>query len=807
MIYLVSLFCALGASGVFFLVHLIHDRKKEKVGALFCLFEALPDLIGSSILGLLFALAIDLCFVHYRLSNLVPFFAFESLLCAWLRPHERVFVALRQKKNPFTPEASPRFWRDLSLLTALLLEVFAFHTSSYGNKSQESVASLSYVSGNEQAAGTTSASLDYAGSVEIKDIPKDETYFFLDFAPENLAVQVRYRVKESGESAKDWLDFSNYTINLAYPEDAYLPFWNKEKIQTDTFDLQVVVFYSTAEQASPHPLKLNAVRLGAPVYFMISYLRLFLLTGAIFLLFDAPRFLVKRKGADALLEKKKRWSPFQKSLLVAGCLSLSALAVFLAISFRYSGRYFTSYPLDSSLLPTSGDGYYYYHLFDAIQHGQFALRVTPDSKLVALANPYSIRERNAAGAKYLWDCAYYQGHYYCYFGIGPLLFVMYPVYFLSGGNYLPTGAFVLQFAIVVLAIEFLFLGILFNKMMGERISYPIAGVLGLLGFFAGAFPLMFKDNMTDWQYWVAMNWGVTSLIGFLGLTLSAYAFPKTRTALFPCIGLSYVMILLSRPDLCFSVLVLAPLFFKMMFDHDVRVSHRVIQFVSMFFLLGVGFAFAFYYNYARFGRIFEFGSSYQLTVMDQTNLHLTWKGIWAGAFAFLLEPWGIDGSYPFLVSQEIVTPISYHDYTLGTVGLFTNLFSWVILVIPFTLKGLPWEKKTAYIAFFPVLLLYAGLVYSYSGSCPRYCLSFWMIGSFLSLLTFFRLFDRASSHPFVAANLFRAAVFSAFFAGFIGLFLPLSGYSNGRFGYSGLYGGQMWGYPEMIRRMMGTWFI
>ena len=39
-------------------------------------------------------------------------------------------------------------------------------------------------------------------------------------------------------------------------------------------------------------------------------------------------------------------------------------------------------------------------------------------------------------------------------------------------------------------------------------------------------------------------------------------------------------------------------------------------------------------------------------------------------------------------------------------------------------------------------------------------------------------------------RLLRGVILAAFFAGFIGLFLPLGGYSNGRFGYGGLGEGQ-----------------
>ena len=46
------------------------------------------------------------------------------------------------------------------------------------------------------------------------------------------------------------------------------------------------------------------------------------------------------------------------------------------------------------------------------------------------------------GENYLWDTAYYEGHYYVYFGVVPVLLFYLPFYLVTGANF-PTAIGVL----------------------------------------------------------------------------------------------------------------------------------------------------------------------------------------------------------------------------------------------------------------------------------------------------------------------------------------------------------------------------
>lgn len=83
------------------------------------------------------------------------------------------------------------------------------------------------------------------------------------------------------------------------------------------------------------------------------------------------------------------------------------------------------------------------HQFDmmaeAIAKGQPYLEEKPPELLSEMDNPYSYQARieNGVQDECLYDVAYYKGHYYVYFGVGPII-TFYVPYYLITGNYLNT---------------------------------------------------------------------------------------------------------------------------------------------------------------------------------------------------------------------------------------------------------------------------------------------------------------------------------------------------------------------------------
>ena len=69
---------------------------------------------------------------------------------------------------------------------------------------------------------------------------------------------------------------------------------------------------------------------------------------------------------------------------------------------------------------------------EAILDGRIEFAYGDEDTLLQLQNPYDPNEREETGVYYHWDHAYYDGHYYMYFGIVPVFLVFLPYRILTG---------------------------------------------------------------------------------------------------------------------------------------------------------------------------------------------------------------------------------------------------------------------------------------------------------------------------------------------------------------------------------------
>lgn len=75
----------------------------------------------------------------------------------------------------------------------------------------------------------------------------------------------------------------------------------------------------------------------------------------------------------------------------------------------------------------------YIQLTDALLvKKQLNLDLWVDPKLMQLNNVYDRTEREAKQAQYYWDRAFYEGKYYCYYGLAPVLMIYAPIFLLTG---------------------------------------------------------------------------------------------------------------------------------------------------------------------------------------------------------------------------------------------------------------------------------------------------------------------------------------------------------------------------------------
>ncbi|MDO4364312.1 MAG: hypothetical protein Q4C99_07265, partial [Clostridia bacterium] len=139
-------------------------------------------------------------------------------------------------------------------------------------------------------------------------------------------------------------------------------------------------------------------------------------------------------------------------ILISSYLFMGSNLVGVATSNYNSGSWDGSAPVTT--FETGGDNAQQYaELAKAMAHGQLYLDEQPPQWLVDMDNPYDKGAREElqkqTGEEYLFDVAYYEGHYYVYFGVVPILLFYLPFYLLTGSSF-PTAIGVLLAAIAFL---------------------------------------------------------------------------------------------------------------------------------------------------------------------------------------------------------------------------------------------------------------------------------------------------------------------------------------------------------------------
>ena len=334
----------------------------------------------------------------------------------------------------------------------------------------------------------------------------------------------------------------------------------------------------------------------------------------------------------------------------------------------------------STFNPTSRSGKRYdtdryYELVRALLAGQVSLLEEPPAWLEEIGNPYdpALREKAiaAGGEEYLWDVAYYEGHYYVYFGILPALVFYLPFYLLTGDTF-PCGVAVLICAALCSA------GIALLLWRVARAWFPRARVstlvLTLVGCWLSSSLVTAFGRAMHYELPMVMGlacaiWGLCALVGALygrGGTLPRFALS----------GLLLSLAFAARPQAGIAILALVPALVSLIRSGRLRPS-MVACTVAPIALVAVGLM---AYNFVRFDSPFDFGANYNLTTNDMTQRAASLPLMLDGLFSYLLQPPCVTASYPYLM------PVSNSSDYLGFI-VSEPLFGGALLLYPFLAGG------------------------------------------------------------------------------------------------------------------------
>lgn len=470
----------------------------------------------------------------------------------------------------------------------------------------------------------------------------------------------------------------------------------------------------------------------------VNILRIFLIIGITLLIF----FTLKHEWYNFKLSDKKE-KMVARFILIAMGLSLIVLIV---ASFIFKSKMLYSLDL-TKMSDYDNENYSLFQQFNAFLKGQFNLDITPSASLATLTNPYDPSQRN--GIYCLWDRAYYNNQYFSYFGIAPIILFYFPIYLISGLNYVPSNYFV-QYAFLIIGS---FMSLLFilelAKTLKKKLSLMNFITISILMFFCSGLFLACSQYRI---YTIPVAAGITMMIVYLYFALKYYNENalNMRIVYLSLCALFFVLLIMARPNMALTCLFVVPIFLKRIFEAIKGKDYRnLIPFGTFIGVCLVGFIWIFYYNYARFDSIFEFGSSYQLTVSDIRFNNVSIEKLPLAIFHYFIQPLDYHFAFPYFdTSFNYIGGYEGYIYIVDSFGLFMIPCFLFIFTIPFVMKKKSVTYKATCILSLILIVVFAFISYCLAGVIERYMLDVMAIGMVIIIFALIELTDYIKPRTF-----------------------------------------------------------
>jgi hypothetical protein len=291
---------------------------------------------------------------------------------------------------------------------------------------------------------------------------------------------------------------------------------------------------------------------------------------------------------------------------------------------------------------------------EAILDGRIDFAYGDEDALSQLENPYDPAEREQSGVVFHWDHAYYDGHYYMYFGIVPVFLVFIPYRVLTGTSLTTYHATQIFAAAAIAGIFVLFdlLAKLFFKKLPYAVYLSLSVAFSVMSvWYSTAEPALYCTAITS-----AIALEVWSLYFFARGVWGEQR--ENRQILFASIGAIFGALAFGcRPPIALANILVLPMLIAFLRQRkfSLKLLGKLVLAASPYVAVAMVLM---VYNYVRFDDPFEFGQAYQLTVADQTNYSITLDG---ATISRLILNTGknflnfiiIDGEFPYLATKSV----------------------------------------------------------------------------------------------------------------------------------------------------------
>jgi len=292
------------------------------------------------------------------------------------------------------------------LLLAFLTEVGLFNLSSIRTlRGGAGIELTDRFSVSEEAAYNAADGSYTAGAEEFTmymgEVNADIKNLYIDMDFEDTAVANSIYLTDEGNVLAYKLP-EHYLLKGRGREDSqYVTLHPYGKVRTIKMVFQVMPVES---------FRINQISMNVSKPFQIEPLRVAVIYG-VFVFAAIFRRKSKLHQIAFRPESKKQWA--------AGVFIMGIFLALATGAFRSNLEYWTGM-----------GGNQYHALTRALSEGHFSLDYSVPDELLQLENPYDMNTWD--GIDVYWDNAFYNGKYYCYFGITPVLLLYLPCYLLTG---------------------------------------------------------------------------------------------------------------------------------------------------------------------------------------------------------------------------------------------------------------------------------------------------------------------------------------------------------------------------------------
>ena len=574
------------------------------------------------------------------------------------------------------------------LIVAILIEVFicnfpAFRTILLGNNNIKA---------------------DYTfeeNKIKISNIGVRTTSIYIvyePFLPGITTYELRYVAEEN--------DIDMYLAEKTIEKD------NKHYINMDTHSKCQEIEINVK---SDYNINIKEILINHP-NFHINIYRIFILFLICFCIFQLRDKNIHNKVYNPNSLKQKYQIIVVLSIL---CIILSIYTIKQQSNSKYGIYERRVTPDDTILMQT-----------ESFVEGQIPFLVKPDEKLVQMEDSYNHGERIKNEIPFYFDTTYYDGNYYSYFGIAPIITLILPFRLLTG-MYLYTYIFNLVY---IVGIIFLLYDV-YRKIVEKYIKKA-----SLCNFYLGYFAILFGSNvlvtLRGEKYDIVTTSGIMFILLSLDLAMRLGVDSKYRQFKSIGLGISMALIVLSKPTYIVYYPLIAFLAWNNMhaFTNKEKIKNTIYGAIP----LGIFAILQMVYNYVRFDNILEFGAKYQLTASNmQYCMMFTFGKAFSGILEYVFKLPQINLlKFPFVFMQQNETDMFMNEfcYEAHLMGLISIPILWIFLFKKNILKNESKELKILINISFITAIVDIIMITVTGGICEAYIVDLKVVLSILAII-------------------------------------------------------------------------